>query len=38
MRMQLWFEDDNVTGTFNFSTPEGFKLFDNAVDYALTTP
>jgi hypothetical protein len=38
MRMQLWFEDDNTTGTFNFSTPEGFKLFDNAVAYALTTP
>jgi hypothetical protein len=38
MRMQLWFEDDNTTGTFNFSTPEGFKLFDNAVNYALTTP
>jgi hypothetical protein len=38
MRMQLWFEDDNTTGTFNFSTPEGFKLFDNAVSYALTTP
>jgi hypothetical protein len=38
MRMQLWFEDDNVTGTFNLSTPDGFKLFDNAVAYALTTP
>jgi hypothetical protein len=38
LRMQLWFEDDNVTGTFNLSTPDGFKLFDNAVAYALTTP
>jgi hypothetical protein len=38
MRMQLWFEDDNTTGTFNLSTPEGFKMFDNAVAYALTTP
>jgi hypothetical protein len=38
LRMQLWFEDDNATGTLNFSTPEGFKLFDNAVSYALTTP
>jgi hypothetical protein len=38
MRLQLWFEDDNTTGTFNFSTPEGFKMFDNAVNYALTTP
>jgi hypothetical protein len=38
MRMQLWFEDDNTTGTFNLSTPEGFALFDNAVAYALRTP
>jgi hypothetical protein len=38
MRMQLWFEDDNTTGTLNLSTPDGFKLFDNAVTYALATP
>ncbi|MEP6655554.1 MAG: hypothetical protein ABJA82_19465 [Myxococcales bacterium] len=38
MRMQLWFEDDNTTGTLNFSTPEGLKMFDNAVNYAFTTP
>lgn len=38
MRMQLWFEDDNTTGTLNFSTAEGLKMFDNAVNYAFTTP
>jgi len=35
MRIGFFLEDDNVTGTPNLMTPEGLKLFDAAVAYAL---
>lgn len=35
MRLGLFLEDDNTTGTPNLMTPQGLALFDRAVAYAL---
>jgi hypothetical protein len=35
LRVGFYLEDDNVTGTPNFMTADGRKLFDAAVAYAL---
>ncbi|HKQ68212.1 MAG TPA: hypothetical protein VJT73_02685 [Polyangiaceae bacterium] len=38
LRVNLFLEDDNTTGTPNLMTADGLKLFDTAVAYSLTTP
>ncbi|HKY39305.1 MAG TPA: hypothetical protein VJN18_25380 [Polyangiaceae bacterium] len=38
LRVNLFLEDDNMTGTPNLMTTDGLKLFDAAVAYSLTTP
>ena len=36
LRIQYFVENENGPGTFNLLTPEGFRLFDAAVTWALT--
>ncbi|MFC1485927.1 hypothetical protein ACFL55_02755 [Candidatus Latescibacterota bacterium] len=37
LRVQLFIENDNQTGTINLMTAEGYRLLDAAVNYCLTT-
>lgn len=37
LRLSFFVENDNDTGTFNLMTHYGLRLFDAAVDFALTT-
>ena len=37
LRVQLFIENDNQTGTINLMTPEGYRLLDAAINYCLTT-
>jgi len=37
MRIGFFLEEENVTGTSNFMTGEGLRLFDAAVKFALST-
>ncbi|HKY20342.1 MAG TPA: hypothetical protein VJM31_03910 [Vicinamibacterales bacterium] len=37
LRIQYFIENDNETGTANLMTAEGLRLFDAAINYALTT-
>jgi hypothetical protein len=37
LRIQFFIENDNETGTVNLMTPDGLKLWDAAVKYALAT-
>jgi hypothetical protein len=37
LRIQFFVENDNETGTVNLMTPDGLKLWDAAVRYALAT-
>lgn len=37
LRIQFFIENDNETGTANLMTPDGLRLFDAAVNYALRT-
>ncbi|MFC1511815.1 hypothetical protein ACFL5H_01305 [Candidatus Latescibacterota bacterium] len=37
LRIQYFIENDNETGTANLMTENGLRLFDAAIDYALTT-
>ncbi len=37
LRLSLFIENDNETGTANLMTRHGLRLFDAAVEYALTT-
>ena len=36
LRIQYFVENENGPGTYNLLTPEGFRLFDAAVNWALT--
>ena len=36
LRIQYFIENENGPGTYNLLTPEGFRLFDAAVNWALT--
>ena len=36
LRIQYFVENENGPGTYNLLTPEGFRLFDAAVTWALT--
>ena len=36
LRIQYFVENENGPGTYNLLTPEGFRLFDPAVTWALT--
>jgi hypothetical protein len=37
LRIQYFIENDNETGTVNLMTEDGYRLFDAAINYALTT-
>jgi hypothetical protein len=37
LRIQYFIENDNETGTVNLMTENGYRLFDAAINYALTT-
>jgi len=35
MRIGFFLEEENITGTSNFMTEDGLRLFDTAVKFAL---
>ena len=36
LRIQYFVENENGPGTYNLMTPEGFRIFDAAINWALT--